>query len=122
MGGAAGSRGADVIVRNQGSAPCVLPMEPTIAIVDPAGNAVLQSPPALGASGPTIQPTGSASFSFEFSNWCQPSVNLPLHALLVLASGSVAVGGLSAVTQDDLPPCNGPGQPASLSTTGWEFR
>jgi hypothetical protein len=47
-------------------------------------------------------------------------VSLPLHFRLALASDGIDVDELVVATADDLPPCNGPDQPATLSTTAWE--
>lgn len=121
LGGAAGSRGADVVVRTSGSIPCRLPTTPVVAVVDPAGKVLLHSRLPLTADGPTIQAGGSLSFSLQLSNWCDRSATMPLHFLLALAGGSLDIGGLT-LAADDLPPCNGPGQPASISTTDWEHR
>lgn len=121
LGGAAGSRGADVVVSTSGSASCQLPTSPVVAVVDPAGNVLLRSRLPLTADGPLISPTGSLSFSFEVSNWCDQSATMPLHFLLALAGGSLDISGLT-MAADDLPPCNGPGQPASISTTDWEHQ
>ena len=118
-GGAAGSRGSDIVVRNRGTAACVLPAAPAVAIVDEAGNVQLSTPPEAGA-GPSVQPGGSVGFSIVVGNWCDQEVSLPLHVSMALASGSVDIGGLSLETVDDLPPCNGPGQPASLEATAWQ--
>lgn len=121
LGGAAGSRGADVVVRTSGSVSCRLPTSPVVAVVDPAGNVLLNSRLPLTADGPTIQPTESLLFSFQLSNWCDRSATMPLHFLLALAGGSLEIGGLT-MAADDLPPCNGPGQPASISTTDWQHQ
>lgn len=121
-GGAAGSRGADIVVENHGVAACLLPAGPTVGLVDRAGTVVLASTPVRVGTGPSIEPNGTVGFSLVFSNWCDPSVNLPLHVSLALASGTVDIENLAVSTIDKLPPCNGPGQPASLSTTDWEPR
>ena len=121
-GGAAGSRGSDIVVVNTGAAACLLPAGPTIGLVDQAGTALLVSTPVRVGTGPSLEPSGSIGFSLLFGNWCNPSVNLPLHVSLALPSGTVDIGNLAVSTTDELPPCNGPGQPASLSTTEWESR
>ena len=118
-GGAAGSRGSDVVVANQGSGPCLLPAGPTIALVD-AGGAVLLSTPARAGSGPSVPPGGSIGFSLLLGNWCAQGEQLPLHLRLALAGDAVDIGSLVVASTDDLPPCNGPGLPASLSTTDWQ--
>lgn len=121
-GGAAGSRGSDVAVVNRGSAACLLPAGPTIALVDQAGTVLLaNTPPKVGA-GPAIEPGGTIGFSLVIGNWCNQQVSLPLHFSLALAGDAVDIGALMVATIDDLPPCNGPGQPASLSATDWEAR
>ena len=96
-----------------------MPAAPTIAIVDQAGNVQLSTPPGAGA-GPSVEPGGSVGFSIVVGNWCDQDVSLPLHFSLALASGSIDVGGLALETVDDLPPCNGPGQPATLEATAWQ--
>jgi hypothetical protein len=118
-GGAAGSRGADILIENRGTAACLLPAGPTVALVD-AGGAVVLSTPARTGSGPSVAPNGTAGFSVVFSNWCLQPVQLPLHVRLALAGGDVDVENLIIATTDELPPCNGPGQPAVISTTDWQ--
>ncbi len=119
-GGAAGSRGSDVVVQNGGTGPCLLPAGPTVALVDQAGTAVLTSSPAQAGAGPELAPGASIGFSLVMSNWCDQAVSLPLHFRLALATDGVDIGALRVSTVDDLPPCNGPGEPAGLSTTGWQ--
>jgi hypothetical protein len=119
-GGAAGSRGSDVFVENQGTAPCLLPAGPTVALVDQAGTALLTSSPTLAGAGPELAARGSIGFSLLVGNWCDQAVSLPLHLRLALASDGVDIDELVVATVDDLPPCNGPGQPATLTTTSWE--
>lgn len=118
-GGAAGSRGSDIVVENHGSAACLLPAGPTIFLLDPSG-AVLLSTQARAGSGPSVAPNGTATFSLLFGNWCNQAVSLPLRFRLALASDAVDVQGLAVSSTDELPPCNGPGLPASLSTTDWQ--
>jgi hypothetical protein len=118
-GGAAGSRGSEITIENRGAAACLLPAAPSIALLD-AGGAVLLSTPARAGSGPSLAPNGKASFALVFGNWCSQSATLPLHVRLALASDVVDIGSLAIGSTDELPPCNGPGQPASLSTTDWQ--
>lgn len=118
-GGAAGSRGSDIVVANQGTAPCLLPAGPSIALLD-AGGSVLLSTPARAGSGPSLAPGGTIGFSLLVGNWCDQGVALPIRFRLALAGDVVDIAGLAAASIDDLPPCNGPGEPPSLSTTDWE--
>jgi hypothetical protein len=119
-GGAAGSRGSDVVVENRGDAPCLLPAAPTVALLDQAGTALLTSSPTAAGAGPELAPGGSMGFSLLLGNWCEASVNLPLHLRVALATDGVDIDALTVATTDDLPPCNGPGQPATLSATEWQ--
>ncbi|MGZ8437939.1 MAG: DUF4232 domain-containing protein [Candidatus Limnocylindrales bacterium] len=118
-GGAAGSRGSDILVENQGSAPCLLPASPTIAVID-AGGAVLVSTPARAGSGPSVAPGGKVDFSLVIGNWCAQGTQLPLHFRLALAGDAVDIGNLVMSSTDELPPCNGPGQPPNVSATDWQ--
>ena len=119
-GGAAGSRGSDVIIENLGTATCLLPAAATVALVDPGGTVVLSNAPAQAGSGPELPPAGTVGFSLVLGNWCDQSVSLPLRVQLALAADAVDVQQLELATLDDLPPCNGPGEPATLSTTEWQ--
>jgi hypothetical protein len=118
-GGAAGSRGSDVVVENRGTSPCLLPAGPTVALVDQGGVAILTSSPTLAGAGPELPAGGSIGFSLLLGNWCDQTVSLPLRLRLALASDGIDIDELVVATLDDLPPCNGPGQPATLSTTEW---
>jgi hypothetical protein len=118
-GGAAGSRGSDITVENQGPAACLLPAGPAIALVDNTGT-VLLTTPAQAGSGPSVSPGGSTGFSLLFGNWCAQGLYLPLHFRLALAGDAVDIGNLAVSSADELPPCNGPGQPATLSATPWQ--
>ncbi len=119
-GGAAGSRGADVTVTVVGTGSCLLPPRPVAAIVDATRTVVLQTKPVVATGERTLAPGKPASFSILFGNWCDPAPKLPLRPVVVLDSGLVEIGGLALATIDDLPPCNGPGQPATISTTDWQ--
>jgi hypothetical protein len=119
-GGAAGSRGSDIVVRNQGTAACLLPAGPTVAMVDPSGAVLLANTPPQVGPGPSLAPGDSIGFSLVLGNWCEQQVNLPLHFSLALASESIDIADLTVQTLDDLPPCNGPGQPPTISATAWQ--
>ena len=118
-GAAAGSRGAEVSVENRGSAACTLPASPSVALLDAAGTAIIESPPPADEPGPTLEPGGVTTFAILFSNWCEEGTALPLHVVLRSGSAGIPIPGLD-VTADDLPPCNGPGQPATLSANPWQ--
>jgi Protein of unknown function (DUF4232) len=118
-GAAAGSRGAEVSVENRGSAACTLPAGPSVAILDAAGTAIIESEPPADEPGPTLEPGAVTTFTVLFSNWCEEGTALPLHVVLRSGSTGIAIPGLD-MTADDVPPCNGPGQPATLSANPWQ--
>ena len=117
-GAAAGSRGADVSVENRGTAACELPAGPPVAILDAGGTQLLASP-STDQPGPTLEPGGVATFTVLFSNWCEEGAALPLRVALIDGAAGIPVPELD-MTADDLPPCNGPGQPPALSANPWE--
>lgn len=116
---AAGSRGADVSVENRGAAACTLPAGPAVAILDAAGTQLLESAPTTDEAGPSLEPGAVATFTVLFSNWCEETASLPLHVALRAGDAAIPVPGLD-LTADDLPPCNGPGQPPEVSANPWE--
>jgi hypothetical protein len=118
-GGAAGSRGADVAVTNRTGSPCVLPASPRVVMLSQS-RIVLESKLGAAGAGPMLVPGGSRGFSVQFSNWCDDSAQLPFRFALLLGVGSAKIGDLEVSTPDQLPPCNGPGQPPSLSTDDWQ--
>ena len=117
-GGAAGSRGADVQITAIGAATCRLPSRPMVALLDATGQAVLQTPITVDADGPLVSGPSPVQFTYEFSNWCSPTVSTPWTVVLATAVGAVPVTGLT-YQEADLPPCNGPGQPPSITASGW---
>ena len=118
-GAAAGSRGTEVSVENRGSAACTLPAGPSVALLDAAGTALIESQPSADEPGPTLEPGGVTTFTILVSNWCEEGTALPLHVVLRSGSAGIPIPGLD-MTADDLPPCNGPGQPATLSANPWQ--
>lgn len=119
-GAAAGSRGSDVSVENRDSSACMLPAGPAIAVLDAAGTVLLESAPVVEEGAPILEPGAVATFTILFSNWCQEGTTLPLHVVLRAGADSIPIPGLD-MTGDDLPPCNGPGQPPALSANPWQL-
>jgi hypothetical protein len=114
---AAGSRGAEVSVTNRATGACLLPSAPIVAIYDAAGRALIESPAATGE--PVVFAPGATTwFTVLLSNWCDTTAPLPLHVALRLEGGDVAISALD-LSADDLPPCNGPGQPPVITVGTW---
>ena len=114
---AAGSRGAEVVVENQGSAPCTLPAAAQVTVVDGASQPVAETEPAA-PQGPALEPGGTATFTILFGNWCDANAALPLQVVLETGAGGVRIQGLD-LAEADLPPCNGPGLPPVLTAQPW---
>ena len=93
-GAAAGSRGAEVSVENRGSAACTLPAAPSVALLDAAGTAIIESPPPTDEPGPTLEPGGVTTFAILFSNWCDEGTALPLRVVLRSGSAGIPIPGL----------------------------
>lgn len=117
--GAAGSREGAIIATNQSDRTVALGGAPRVTVVDASGNTLRStseegSPPVAIVLAP-----GEQAFApLRFSNWCgntgdPTSVTAQLPADTGTASVSYQDNGIS------YPPCNGPGQPATLSIKGW---
>jgi hypothetical protein len=117
---AAGSRGAAVTVTNRASTACLLPVGPIVAMYDAAARALLDSPAATGEP-VSFEPAATTSFTVLLSNWCDTTAPLPIHVALRLEGGDVDITGLD-LSADDLPPCNGPGQPLVITVSEWGTR
>jgi hypothetical protein len=94
-----------------------LPAHPVVAIYDAAARALLESPAATGEP-VSFAPGATTSFTVLLSNWCDTTAPLPLHVALRLEGGDAGISGLD-LSADDLPPCNGPGQPPVITVGGW---
>jgi len=101
-----------------GEAACRVTSKPMIALMDPSGQVVLQSPIQIDDAGPVVSASAPSGFTYEISNWCSPTTATPWTVVLATSVGAVPVTGIQYGT-DDLPPCNGPGQPATLTTSDW---
>ena len=115
----AGSRFAELTVTNQGDAACTLPAQPSVAVADATGSVLIATDPAGTAPGPSLAAGGTARFSLQFANWCDPATAMPARLLFLIGGGGIDVADLAVPTADDMPPCNGPDQPPSLTATDW---
>lgn len=117
--GAAGSREGAIIATNQSSRTVALGGSPRVTLVDTEGN-TLRSTPREGSPPVAIMlaPGDRAYAPLRFSNWCGDTGDpASVQAELPGNSGTIDVtygdNGIS------YPPCNGAGQPATLSIKGW---
>jgi hypothetical protein len=119
-GGAAGSRGTTILARGVTSLqPCVIRGEATLTLRDANGTQLLTGHAA--ASNASVSAGKLFEMGVTWNNWCGAEPAQPISLTLVLPGDSLPVpvvppGG----SQILVPPCNGPGQPASLSATGFQ--
>jgi hypothetical protein len=131
--GAAGSREGGISLTNFSDATCSLQGRPTITLLDqnlnpitsgvrflpdPPGWKVDGSPKPAGWPVVTIAPGDSAFVRIRWSNWCPDGRPAPLWRVGIPGGGTVDVGnGLDGVPP---PPCNGQGQPSTISVGPFE--
>jgi hypothetical protein len=115
--GAAGSRFSEVVVENSGGGTCSVSPNPVVALVDQVGEVIAQSAPSVAGAGPAMPPGGRLGFTVQLGNWCQAATP-PVAVQLVLGDDRVMIDGLTT-TSSQLPPCNAPGQPPTISATAW---
>jgi hypothetical protein len=113
--GAAGSRIARIEVTN-GDAACVLEGPPSAALLDGAGAILLASNgPVGGADDVDAAAGGRIELYVSVGNWCDQPPRPPVSIGLTLPDGARLVAPPAAGVSFVPPPCNGPGQPATMS-------
>jgi Protein of unknown function (DUF4232) len=117
--GAAGSRIATIRLTNRGATPCRIPAMSIPALVDGGGRVLAQGIGSLADGTVTIVPGGSVRTEASVSNVCGDPPVAPVTIALDLQVGVPLVA--APVSRDDVtvPPCNGPGRPASIEIRGW---
>ena len=129
--GAAGSRIADIELASRDGASCVVQGRPQVLLLDGHGTTLIDS--AKSGSGPahvsptdpryTVSPGHPLRTEVETSNYCGPAPALPLTVALVLPNGGhealVATPLTTGAEAEAVPPCNGQGSPATITTNGW---
>ncbi len=133
LGGAAGSRGGAVRITNVSGAACTLEGTPSITLLDRSGRPITagvtigtsqafwqshsrSTPPGWPVV--TIDPGGVASFQILWSNWCANQQQPPTWRVAIPGGGTVEATGMDV--PDGPPPCNGPGQPSTVSIGPFE--
>ncbi len=117
--GAAGSREGAIVATNQSSRTVALGGSPRVTLVDTGGN-TLRSTSEEGSPPIAIilDPGDRAYAPLRFSNWCGDTGN-PASVTAELPGNT----GTADVDYRDngisYPPCNGPGQSATMSIKGW---
>jgi uncharacterized protein DUF4232 len=116
--GAAGSRIANVTVKNDGSAPCILPDDPSPSLVDHAGTVFAHDPNHPKVAAVELGAGKTTTTLVEVGNVCKTGPVAPVTLSFQLAGGDL-VADPASPTDTTLPPCNGPGQPAVILMKPW---
>jgi hypothetical protein len=117
--GAAGSRIATIRLTNQGATPCAIPVMSIPALVDGRGRVLARGIGSLADGTVTVAPGGSVGTDASVTNVCGDPPVAPVTIVLDLRVGTSLVA--TPVSPDDVtvPPCNGPGRPASVEIQAW---
>jgi hypothetical protein len=117
--GAAGSRTAHLALRNVGALPCTVQSIAKPQLVDGHGSVLIDSKAPTSYSQLTVAPGQDLTTLAQDSNYCGPAPTAPVTVAFVLADGRRIVATPFSPTDTTVPPCNGPGQPASISMHPW---
>jgi len=118
-GGAAGNRIADVGLTNAGSQTCTLPAMDKPQLVDGTGSVLIDGVNPTSTTRVSVTPGGVVTTQVDASNYCGPAPAPPVSVAFVLTDGGRIVATPFSPTDATIPPCNGPGSPASISMHPW---
>jgi hypothetical protein len=114
--GATGSRIALVGVTNDSANLCILEGPPAAALLDPGGTILIASNGDVGGAPDVDLPTGKEAQLFvAVGNWCNQPPPEPVSIGLTMPDGARLVARPADGVAFDPPPCNAPGQPATIS-------
>lgn len=118
-GGAAGSRGTIVTIGlADGRYPCALGGR-VAGLISDANGAVLVSGQSAAAGAVILEPNSTFTVGVAWSNWCGADPAAPASLSLKFEGWAAAVP-VNTPADAPVPPCNGAGEPSSLSVTGLE--
>jgi hypothetical protein len=117
--GAAGSRIATVVLTNAGSVPCSTPAVPRVRLVDGSATELIQGAPPPGGGSVTIPAGGSVTTLVQASNYCGAAPVPPVGIAFDINGVATVLAKPVSKTDATVPPCNGPGQPASVQMHPW---
>jgi hypothetical protein len=117
--GAAGSRTAHLDLKNTSSSACTVQSIARPQLVDGRGSVLIDSKAPTSYSQLTVAPGGTLTTLVQDSNYCGATPTAPVSVAFVLADGRRIVATPFSATDATVPPCNGPGQPASISMHPW---
>jgi hypothetical protein len=117
--GAAGNRIAMVTITNSGSDVCDMPKTTIPQLVDGAGTVLAQGTGQAGGSELRLSPGDVLTSEVDVANVCKTPVVAPVTIAYDLGDGRHVVSKPLKATDSTVPPCNGPGQPASIQMQAW---
>ncbi len=118
--GAAGSRIADVTVRNGGSAACSFATLDRPQLIDGHHAVLIDGAAPKTTSHITLPAGGSASTEVEDSNYCGATPVAPVSVAFVLSNGDRLIAApVSSIDTSGVAPCNGAGAPALIQMQPW---
>jgi hypothetical protein len=88
-------------------------------LVDGAGTVLAQGTGSAGGHVLTLQPGDKLSSEVDVANVCATTVVPPVTIAYDLGGGRRIVSKPLKQTDSTVPPCNGPGQPASIQMKAW---
>jgi uncharacterized protein DUF4232 len=116
--GAAGSRIADVTVKNSGSVACFLSQPAAVDLIDGTGR-VLINGAGPGGSRVSLAPGGTATTLVEASNYCGTAPTAPVRVRFDLGAGHHLTADAPTPSDATVPPCNGSTVPAAIQMHPW---
>lgn len=109
------SRLTEVVLVSAGS--CSVNLFPGVALTDPAGTAIVDSPSAGPGRLDLVADIGYRS-QVRLASWCAPEPAFPLTLRLVVADAEIEVSGSSFPEDGELPPCTADGETV-LEASAW---
>jgi len=117
--GAAGHRIAEVELRTDGGI-CSLLVKQQLVLVDGSGRALIEGAPARTRKTITLDAGAIATTMVDAANYCGPAPVAPVTIAFVLPDGGSIVAAPPTTGLGGVPPCNGPGEPASIQMHAWK--
>ena len=118
--GAAGSRIADVELKNTGSRVCALETMAKPQLVSGGGDVLIDGSAPRGTTVLSFAPGDVVKTLVRASNYCRPAPQPPVSVAFVTSDESLFVATALSPTDMTLPPCNGaPGSAGSIEMQPW---
>jgi hypothetical protein len=117
--GAAGNRIAMVTMTNTGSVACTMSETSIPQLVDGQDTVLAQATGKAGGRELRLQPGDVLNSEVDVANVCTSPVVAPVTIAYDIGGGQRVVSRPQKQTDTTVPPCNGPGQPASIAMKAW---